>query len=152
MSEYSKLLDTISRKTDPDELRLLMARAKEKGIKEVHEAAFRRLVEVLPTAAPGTIEHDFWKSITAFEEILTAERGRTTRLGRTRQKVQRVGVAQTLSDWATGGASQGFDMLIDLGLPELTGEAVVLRHSDHFEHAVVTAARERLHGAGYDSF
>ena len=152
MSEHSKLLDTISRKTDPDELRLLMARAKEKGIKEVHEAAFRRLVEVLPAAAPGTIEHDFWKSITAFEEILTAERGRTTRLGRTRQKVQRVGVAQTLSDWATGGASQGFDMLIDLGLPELTGEAVVLRHSDQFEQPVVAAARERLHGAGHDSF
>jgi hypothetical protein len=105
----------------------------------------------VPSEQPGTVEHDFWQTIQAFEFILSDERGKTTRLSRTRQKVSRVGVVQTLKDWALDQKqTQGFDMLIERGMPELTGEAVILRHLDKFEADVRAAARGRLVRAGVD--
>ncbi len=40
-------------------------------------------------------------------------------------------------------------MLIERGMPELTGEAIVVRHSDRFSDDVVAAARRRLNDVGY---
>ena len=39
-------------------------------------------------------------------------------------------------------------MLIARGYPELTGEAIVLRHKDQFTEDVVAAADRRLQEAG----
>ena len=64
-------------------------------------------------------------------------------------KATRVGELQTLHDWALGqGETAGFRMLLDRNMPELTGEAIVLRHADQFEPDVVEAARSRLQNAG----
>ncbi len=83
--------------------------------------------------------------------MLTEERGRTTLLARTRQKLKRVGVMQTLADWALNGTeTNGFKMLIARGMPELTGEAIVLRHQEQFAPDVVAAAGRRLMTAGVD--
>jgi hypothetical protein len=95
-------------------------------------------------AALGELAH-------AFECLLTEERERTTRLSRTRQKVSRVGVLKTLKDWALSDKeTDGFTMLLDRGMPELTGEAIVLRHPKSFEPEVLAAARQRLVEAGID--
>ena len=152
MADHKKVLASIAVATDPAKLRTLRGNAQRLGVPEVEEAAFRRLVEMLPEEAPGSIEHDFWKTIHAFEEILRDERGKTVRLSRTRQKIDRVGVMQTLIDFAVSKApTDGFNMLIERGLPELTGEALVLKHASHFEPAVLEAARSRLEGAGVDT-
>jgi hypothetical protein len=97
------------------------------------------------------VEHDFWRTINAFEFALTEQRGKTTRLSRTRQKVARLGVLQTLNDWAfVKGETTGFSMLLEMQMPELTGEAIVLRHQDQFTPEVIAAARQRLVDAGVD--
>ena len=97
------------------------------------------------------MEHDFWRTIHAFEHVLNDERGKTTRLARTRQKVARVGEIATLKDWATSTKrTDGFDMLLDRRMPELTGEAIVLRHAGRFDAPVVEAARRRFEEAGID--
>jgi hypothetical protein len=106
---------------------------------------------VLPKEKPGTVEHDFWQTIHAFKHVLSEERGKTTRLARTRQKVARVGEVQTLQDWATSAKStDSFEMLLERNMPELTGEAIVLRHARRFAAEVVAAARQRLETAGVD--
>jgi len=152
MVENQKVLTAISVTTDPAKLRKFRENAQRLGVAEVEEAAFRRLVEILPDEAPGSIEHDFWKTIHAFEEILRDERGKTVRLSRTRQKIDRVGVMRTLIDFAVSKTpTEGFNMLIERGLPELTGEALVLKHAGQFEPVVLEAAKSRLEGAGIDS-
>jgi len=152
MADHKKVLASIAVATDPTKLRTLRENAQRLGVPEVDDAAFRRLVEILPEETPGSIEHDFWKTIHAFEEILRDERGKTVRLSRTRQKIDRVGVMRTLIDFAVSKApTDGFNMLIERGLPELTGEALVLKHSGHFETAVLEAAKSRLEGAGVDT-
>jgi hypothetical protein len=152
MADHKKVLAAIAVATDPEKLRTLRENAQRLGVAEVEDAAFRRLVEILPQEAPGSIEHDFWKTIHAFEEILRDERGKTVRLSRTRQKIDRVGVMRTLIDFAVSKTpTDGFNMLIERGLPELTGEALVLKHASHFEPVVLEAARSRLEGAGVDT-
>lgn len=144
-------LRAIAESTDPAQLRRFMENARRMGAEPVRAAAFERLVSILPGEAPDPVSRDFWRMIHAFEELLSEERGRTTRLSRTRQKVQRVGVAKTLEDFAlTREATDGFRMLMDRGLPHLTGEAVILRHPDAFHETVVQAAAARLRAEGVD--
>ena len=149
MSDHSKTIGIIAACSDPKRLRAFMANANREGAEDVRAAAFRRLVEVLPEAAPGSVEHDFWRTIHAFEQVLTEERGKTTRLSRTRQKIGRVGIMKTLADFALSKKpTPGFKMLLDRDMPELTGEAIVLRHANRFAEEVVAAARARLTAAG----
>ena len=151
MSDHAKILASIAGSTDADQLRRIRENAQRMGVTAVADAAFRRLIEVLPEQAPESIEHDFWMTIHAFEEVLRDERKKTVRLSRTRQKIGRVGVKQTLIDFATSKApTPGFNMLIERGLPELTGEALVLKHSESFDPGVQSAARQRLEDAGVD--
>ncbi|MGX5825998.1 hypothetical protein [Mesorhizobium sp. 43Arga] len=151
MTDVAKVLELIENCDDPDGLRSWIRNAREKGEPRVADAAFRRLVSVLPKEKPGTVEHDFWQTIHAFEHVLSEERGKTTRLARTRQKVARVGEVQTLQDWAMSAKStDGFTMLLERNMPELTGEAIVLRHARRFGAEVVAAARQRLEIAGVD--
>lgn len=143
-----KFVDTCD---DSKQLRTLVRNARDRGATDLAEAAFRRLVKILPSEQPGTVEHEFWRTVHSFEEVLSEERGRTTRLSRTRQKVSRVVVRQTLIDWALSKTeSEGYTMLLERGLSELAGEAIILRHQDRFEAEVVKAAQARLEASGVD--
>lgn len=145
MPAHDKITAFIAKCEDPAQLRTMITNAKARGEDEVALAAFRRLLLVSPSEAPGTVEHDMWQTIFAFEHLLKEERGKTTLLARTRQKINRVGVIETLKDWASAKQeTEGFRMLLERGLPELTGEAIVLRHPQLFPRAAVDAARARL--------
>jgi hypothetical protein len=152
MSDPTKILDLIATCDDPEKLRSWITNARKAGDNRIADAAFRRLISVLPKEKPGTVEHDFWQTIHAFEHVLSEERGKTTRLARTRQKVTRVGEVQTLKDWALSSKStDGFTMLLQRNMPELTGEAIVLRHANQFGADVLSAANQRLVQAGVDT-
>lgn len=151
MTDHERMFGLIENCADPKKLRTWIKNARGQGEARIADAAFRRLVAILPQEEPGTVEYDFWQTIHAFEHILSEERTKTTRLARTRQKVKRVGEVQTLKDWALSKKStDGFTQLLKLGMPELTGEAIVLRHADKFDEEVVDAARRRLQEAGVD--
>jgi hypothetical protein len=146
-----RALERIVQMTDTDKLRTLMHNARKQGSSEVERAAFARLCEVQPSASPGSLEHDVWASIFALEEMLRDERGRTTLLSRTRQKIAKDGEAKTCADLINAAKpSDGFQMLIDRQHPALLFEAVALRHPDRFPQDVLDAARRRLSDNGVD--
>jgi hypothetical protein len=145
----SKIFTFIAHCEEPDKLRELIKNARARKQQDVADAAFKKLVSLVPSCERGTVAYDLWRTVYAFEHLLTEERGRTTRLARTRQKIARVGELQTLADWAIGSnETDGFRMLLERGLPELTGEAIVLRHATEFSANVVEAAKRRLCNAG----
>ena len=151
MTDHSKIIAQIHQCNDPKKLRQWRENALNKDAKDVADAAFRQLISIVPSEKPGTVEHDFWQTINAFECVWTEERGKTTRLVRTRQKVKRVGVIKTLEDWALDTKkTDGFKKLLEYGMPEYTGEAIVLRHPDEFSQDVRDAAKRRLDKAGVD--
>lgn len=148
-----RALKLIESSTDPKALRQLAVNARKKGELIVARAADLRLYEILPAEKPGSFEHDVWRSIHALEGTLTNERGKTTRLGRTRQKIARVGELETVKDLIVGAKkpSEGFAMLIERQMPELTFEAVALRHPDRFDRMALDTASERLKAAHVDA-
>jgi len=144
----ARALALIAASYDPDKLKRMAANARRLGEAEIERAASLRLYTVLPSAEPGTLEHDVWRSIHALEGALKEERGRTTLLGRTRQKIARDGERRTVADLVRGRASDGFRMLMDRGMIDHTFEAVALRHQALFEDEVVSAATDRLRASG----
>jgi hypothetical protein len=142
-------LDHIAKLDDASSLRTMMLNARAKGSTTVYQAAFRRIAELVPDETPGSLEHDFWKTTLAYEQLLTEKNGRTTRASRLRQKVARAGIVQTMEDLCTAKSqSEGFKLLVAQGMPELTAEWIVLAHSGSFSDRAVEAARARLEKAG----
>jgi hypothetical protein len=148
-SNVVRAISTIESCVDPKSLRQIAANARKMGEPTVERAALLRLYEILPSDAPGTFEHDAWRSIYALEGTLTNERGKTTRLGRTRQKIARVGELVTIRDLIMRAKpSEGFAMLIERQMTDLTFEAVALRHPERFDGLVLDAAAVRLRSVG----
>ncbi len=143
--DEARALYTIAKLSDPSDLRNMRDNARNAGSAVVEKAAFRRLVEVLPYEDDTPLSRDFWRSIHSLEESLTTERKKTTRLSRTRQKLARVGVNQTLSDLVNAAKpSDGFHLLRERGMGDLLAEAVVIRHATEFSAITVETARNRL--------
>lgn len=153
MSKHKKLFEIIRNETDPEKLRNWIRNARNQQEASIEQAAIDRLIEINALAnhddQANPLVLDFWKSITALEFALTDERGKTTRLTRTRQKIAKAGVRKTLEDLAMAAkASEGYFLLRDRGMLDMSAEAVVLRHSSLFDEAVVQAAKSRLEGVG----
>lgn len=143
-SPEQRALDQIARCADAGQLRAFAKNAHRQGAENVRRAAQLRLYEILPASQPGTLEHDVWQSIYALEDQLKEERGKTVLLSRTRQKIARDGEVRTVADLVMGKQSEGYRMLVDRNMIDLTFEAVALRHPDRFEQHVLEAAKTRL--------
>ena len=151
MPNRTRILAVIEKCDDPAELRRFMNNARQRGGDDVYDAAFQRLITIQPSAEVGTLAYDVWRTIFAFEELLREERGRTVRLMRTRQKIQRDGEVKTVIDLTLKRTpSEGFGMLKDRGMLELSFEALVVARAGHFPASVVDAARSRLESYGMD--
>jgi hypothetical protein len=130
------------------ECRTVLARARARGLKDVYDAVFRRLCELVGSEyddPDDPLVRDFYETLAAYEQLLTEKNGKTTIASRTRQKITNKGVHQSLIEWTRGKIeTNGFTLLIDAGLPEYTGEYLVFRYGDRFPADVVQLARERL--------
>lgn len=150
-------LSRIAEMDDPDKLRALMVNAERMDVVEVRDAAFRRLALVqaeAPEDAPeaGSLDHDLWQTIHAYEQLLREDRGRFLKLTRTRMRLTKAGAVKALEGFAAAtDETPGFDVLVTRGLSDLTGEAVILRHPDSFDAVTRDAAAARLAKAGADT-
>lgn len=135
----------VSEYTDAGALRRLMANAKRLNRDDIWREAFLRLCTLEGGNQDDPLHRDFYATLAAYEELLTEKNGRTTRANRTRQKLKNKGVVQCLEDWATApSGTDGFNLLISLGMVELTGEYLVMKYPDRFSQEAVRAASARM--------
>lgn len=139
----------IEKCSDPKKLRQIAKNADGQGESALAQAARRKLYSILPSDKPGTIEYEVWQSIYALEDVLKQERGKTIMLSRTRQKIGRQGVVPCVADLVLGPASDGFRMLQERDMLELSFEAIALRFPGQFNAKVLSAARARLTEANF---
>ncbi len=135
----------ISSETDRKKLRNWMDSAKRYELPEVYEAAFRRFCQTEGFDVSDPLDREFRSVIVALEVALSEQRGKTVRLGRTRPKLERVGVRQTITDLVNAPQpSAGFLYLIEFGMHDMSAEALVIKYAKEFDERVVEAARSRL--------
>ena len=146
--DYSRVVKTIAACEDIDKLNNFLENAIRKNVPEVRDAAVQKLASLMPNFEPGTLEHDFWKTIKTYELVLREDEKTTVHLFRTRKKAAVEGIEKTMSDWVLHKAHGWvFDALIEIGKPEMTAESVVLRYPERFDEAVIDVAMERLDSA-----
>lgn len=136
--------EKIEKLVDKNALRNLMENAKRLERDDVYWLAFKRLCSLEGMIYDDPLERHFCDILNAYEELLTQKNGRTTKATRTRQKLANKGVEKCLVDWALGEPTDGFRLLVEKGLPELTAEFLVVKYATRFPEAAVDAARKRL--------
>jgi hypothetical protein len=143
-------MEWIAKCVDLSRLREGMKNAKARQRMDIYWQAFRRLCEIEGLNYDSPLEREFYSTLAAYEELLSEKNGKTTKASRTRQKLRRTGVIQCLEDWAIANTpTDGFKLLIDAGLIELTGEYMVLKYPAHFSDKARERARQRLEQAGW---
>lgn len=136
---------------DPVRLRGIIRNAERLGRPELVTACQVRIAELAGQEFDEPIERDFWEAVTMAEEVRTLANGKTTRLSRTRLKHRRDGAVKCIEDIAAKPElTAGFDFLVESGHPDLTFEAIALRHPQSFTEETLTAARAKLTDAGVD--
>ena len=137
--------------TDPRQVRNLRDNAQRLGRPDIVAQCVERLVELGAgvDSAVSPVELDCWKAVVAAEEAATLKNGRTTRLSRTRQKIARVGVIETMAELAGSETlHQGFELQRAADKLQFSFEYVVLKHPDVFPSDVRRTARLKLVQAG----
>ncbi len=141
-----------SKLTTPEGCRTVMQRARDRNLPDVYNAAFKRFCELVGTAnddPSDPLVSDFYKTLAAYEQLLTEKNGRTTLASRTRQKIDNKGIHESLIEWTWGKIeTNGFKLLVEKGLSEYTGEYLVVRYADRFPDDIVTLAKRRLAAHG----
>jgi hypothetical protein len=137
----------ISGYTDPVALRTLMTNAKRLGRDDIWREAFRKLCSLEGLDQTDPLHRDFYQTLAAYEQLLTLKNGRATRASRTRLKLKTKGVVPCLEDWALSKTpSEGYELLMANGLPEMTGESLILKYPEQFSEAAIAAAKVRMAG------
>ena len=130
------------RLSDPKRLRQMFRNAAGKS-RSVQEAALRRLVTVTTGYEAGTVQHDCWSMVETIEELRHAAGRTVSRMHRMRPKIAKDGEIGAL-EYCALKETPGFAEIMAFGRPELTAEAIVLRHPAHFSEEALLAARKRI--------
>lgn len=138
----------VSKLRTSEQCKTVMDRARERGLEDVYKLVFARYCELigLENDDPGDpVVRDFYASLAAYEQLLFEKHGWNVKANRTRQKIQNKGLYQSLIEWTEGSTeTNGFNALVELGLPEHTAEYIVAKHASRFPDGVVELARDRL--------
>lgn len=121
--------------------------ARERGAPELADQARLRAVQ-LRAAAHGAVtevEQDCLRAVYAYEEVLSAQKGRRQAASRTWPMIKRLGIVPAVERVVTKRElSSGFTALAEMRLQDYAFEAVVLRHPQSFSEEAVMIASERM--------
>ena len=106
----------------------------------------RRLLMARAVAEkPATVaEREAYEAVFAYEEAKSKINDKTTRANRTWPLIREKGVIATVEGIVIKGETIAYRVLVEMGLEDMTFEAVVLRHKDSFSAEAIAACERRL--------
>jgi hypothetical protein len=114
---------------------------------ELAAQARRRAVQIRADSygAITAVERDCLQAVYAYEEILSARKGKRQPASRTWQMIKRHGIIPAVERVVTKReVSAGFTALAELGMMDYAFEAVILRHPDVFSIEAVAISKQRI--------
>ena len=121
--------------------------AMEKGKPDLANEARQRAVQLQAQehGAMSAAETEALQAVYAYEVLLTKKNGRNTRASRTWQMIKRHGIIEAVERAVKRDVvTQGYTMLVEVGLEEHAFEAVILRHPEVFSEEAARISRARL--------
>lgn len=138
--------ETVRRLKTPEECEQFI-----KNVEERYPAlaleAHRRAVEMRAAAhgAQTAVEREALQAVYAYEEVLSAKRGRKSRASRTWQMIKRHGIIGAVERAVNRkDETLGYTTLTEMGMQDFAFEAVVLRYPDLFSPATIERAKARM--------
>lgn len=121
--------------------------ARERGAPELADQARKRAVQIRADAhgARSDVERECLLAVYAYEEVLSAQKGKRQPASRTWQMIKRLGIIPAVERVVTKReVSSGFTALADMDLMEFAFEAVILRHPESFSAEARAMSAQRL--------
>jgi len=109
--------------------------------------ARRRAIElrVLTHGKLSEVEKELLKALYAYEDVLSEKNKKRTHASRTWPMVKRYGIIGAAERAVNRKIdAMGYKVLVDMGLHDLTFEAVIVRFPEAFSHQAVKLAKTRL--------
>lgn len=109
--------------------------------------ARRKAVEMRAAAygAKTLAEKEALQAVYAYEEVLSAKRGRKTRASRTWQMIKRHGIIHAVERAVNrGNETIGYTLLVEMNMQDFAFEAVIIRYPELFSPETVNRAKARL--------
>lgn len=141
MDKRVKAIDT------PEKCEIFARNAIAKGREDLALEATVRAVELRAVAygAKSEAENEALQAIYAYEETLRVKNGKRTYASRTWQMIKRHGIIEAVNRAvARPTETQGYNMLVSMGLEEFAFEAVILRHPEVFSAKAVEMSKQRV--------
>jgi len=141
----------VAKLTTPEDCESLAKNADERGFPLVAEQARKKAAQLRVQSraeaygAKTDVERECLEAVYAYEEVLSAQRGKRQRAGRTWPMIKEYGILPAVERIVMKREeSVGYTALAEIGLKEFAFEAVILRHPECFSPEAVARSRERL--------
>lgn len=138
--------DIISKLKTPEQCIQLAKNVIERN-PDLAKEARRRAVELRAIAYGSTkrVELELLKALYAYEEVLTEKNKKTTRASRTWQMIKKYGIINAAERAVDRPIEpNGYKVLVQMGMQDLTFESVIVHYPDAFKEEVVARAQDRL--------
>ncbi|MDP6440050.1 MAG: hypothetical protein QGH74_10475 [Candidatus Brocadiia bacterium] len=138
--------ERVARLKSPGECEQFIANVKDR-LPELARLARRRAVELRAAAheAKTDAEREAVQAVYAYEEGLFKQRGKRIRASRTWQMIEKHGIIGAVERVVNRRSeSAGYKTLVEMGMQDMSFEAVVLRHPAAFSPEAAKRSAERL--------
>jgi hypothetical protein len=137
----------VARLCSVDDCESFSVNARERGAPELAAQARKRAVQLRAGShgAKTEVERECLQAVYAYEEILSAQKGKRQPASRTWQMIKRHGIIPAVERVVTKReVSSGFTALAEMGLMDYAFEVVILRHPDVFSVEAVAISKQRI--------
>ena len=139
--------ERVAKLKSPEECAVFAKNVTERGRPDLALAAKKRAVQLRAESfgATSDVERECIEAVYAYEEVLSAKRGRRQPASRTWPMIKEHGVIEAVERVVKRkDDALGYTALVEMGLEEYAFEAVILRHPSAFTAEAVARSKERL--------